>query len=187
MTEVEDSKEFRLTKNDIKKIIEEAIKEFEAQKVTESEKTIPLEAAEIDKALDLWERKLEQALKREKKFKKYGAQLKAAKQEIKADIAIAIEKMKQAEEDTAVVRNPIYRYLPWNLGRRIIMTHKRGARNWLGLLITGAGIVLFWRGIWDGSPYFLSIQGSLIVGGVILILMAWLEKRRIFSIFGQEE
>lgn len=186
MTKVDDKKEFRLTKDDIKKIIEETIEEFEAQKETESEKTIVLEDAEIDKSLDLWERKLEQALKREKKYEEYGDKLKEAKQEIKADIMIATKKMKEAEEDTAVITNPLYRYLPWNLGRRIIKTHKRGARNWLGLLITGVGIVLFWRGIWDGSPYFLSIQGSLIVGGVILILMAWLEKRRIFSLFGQE-
>jgi len=142
MTKVDDKKEFKLTKDDIKKIIEETIEEFEAQKETESEKTIVLEDAEIDKSLDLWERKLEQALKREKKYEEYGDKLKEAKQEIKADIMIATKKMKEAEEDTAVITNPLYRYLPWNLGRRIIKTHKRGARNWLGLLITGVGIVL---------------------------------------------
>ncbi len=61
-----------------------------------------------------------------------------------------------------------------------------GARSWLALLVTGIGIVLFWRGIWDGSTYIFSTMGSIVVGAVILIIMASLGKRQVFKIFGGE-
>ncbi|QLH05859.1 hypothetical protein [Nitrosopumilus ureiphilus] len=52
------------------------------------------------------------------------------------------------------------------------------------LLLTGIGLVLFWRGIWEMSAKFFSEDISLIVGLVILILVAIYERRQIFQFFG---
>ena len=60
-------------------------------------------------------------------------------------------------------------------------------RNFLALLMTGIGIVLFWRGIWDGSAYIFSTTGSLVIGAAILIIMAIIGRRQVFKIFGGGE
>ncbi|MDH3341363.1 MAG: hypothetical protein OEL84_08770 [Nitrosopumilus sp.] len=52
------------------------------------------------------------------------------------------------------------------------------------LLLTGIGLVLFWRGIWEMSAKFFSEDISLIVGLIILILVAIYERRQIFQFFG---
>jgi len=52
------------------------------------------------------------------------------------------------------------------------------------LLITGVGLVLFWRGIWEMSAKFFSEDISLIIGLIILILVAIYERRQIFQFFG---
>jgi len=52
------------------------------------------------------------------------------------------------------------------------------------LLLTGIGLVLFWRGIWEMSAKFFSEDISLIVGLIILILVAIYERRQIFEFFG---
>ncbi len=52
------------------------------------------------------------------------------------------------------------------------------------LLITGIGIVLFWRGIWETSEKVFSPEISLILGLGILILIALIEHRQIFKFFG---
>jgi len=55
------------------------------------------------------------------------------------------------------------------------------------LLLTGIGLVLFWRGIWEVSAKFFSEEISLIVGLVILMSVAIYERRQIFQFFGGEK
>ncbi|MEK0338937.1 MAG: hypothetical protein QQN46_01755 [Nitrosopumilus sp.] len=52
------------------------------------------------------------------------------------------------------------------------------------LLLTGIGLVLFWRGIWEVSAQFMSEEMSLIVGLIILISVAVYQKRQFFQFFG---
>jgi hypothetical protein len=52
------------------------------------------------------------------------------------------------------------------------------------LLLTGIGLVLFWRGIWEVSAKYFSEYVSLIVGLVILVGVAIYERRQIFQFFG---
>jgi len=52
------------------------------------------------------------------------------------------------------------------------------------LLLTGIGLVLFWRGIWEVSAKFFSEEISLIMGLVILMSVAIYERRQIFQFFG---
>jgi hypothetical protein len=52
------------------------------------------------------------------------------------------------------------------------------------LLLTGIGLVLFWRGIWEVSAKFFSEDISLIVGLVILISVAVYQRRQLFQFFG---
>jgi hypothetical protein len=52
------------------------------------------------------------------------------------------------------------------------------------LLLTGIGLVLFWRGIWEVSAKFFSEDWSLIIGLIILISVAIYERRQIFQFFG---
>jgi uncharacterized membrane protein SirB2 len=52
------------------------------------------------------------------------------------------------------------------------------------LLLTGIGLVLFWRGIWEVSAKFFSEYLSLIIGLIILISVSFYERRQIFQFFG---
>ena len=52
------------------------------------------------------------------------------------------------------------------------------------LLITGVGLVLFWRGIWETSAKLFSEEISLILGLIILVFVAIYERRQIFQFFG---
>ena len=52
------------------------------------------------------------------------------------------------------------------------------------LLLTGIGLVLFWRGIWEVSAKIFSEEISLIIGLVILVAIAIYERRQIFQFFG---
>ena len=52
------------------------------------------------------------------------------------------------------------------------------------LLITGVGLVLFWRGIWETSAKLFSEEISLILGLIILVSVAVYERRQIFQFFG---
>lgn len=52
------------------------------------------------------------------------------------------------------------------------------------LLLTGVGLILFWRGIWQMSEELFSDQISLILGLLILIGIAIFEKKQIFKILG---
>jgi hypothetical protein len=60
--------------------------------------------------------------------------------------------------------------------------------NYIGrtaiLLLTGVGLILFWRGIWQISEELISKQISLILGLVILFGIAVFEKKQIFKILG---
>ncbi|MDH3192569.1 MAG: hypothetical protein OEM18_07780 [Nitrosopumilus sp.] len=51
-------------------------------------------------------------------------------------------------------------------------------------LITGVGIVLFWRGIWEMSARYFSEEISLLAGLTILVLVAIYQRRQIFQFFG---
>ncbi|MFB5620117.1 MAG: hypothetical protein ACE5RC_03155 [Nitrosopumilus sp.] len=52
------------------------------------------------------------------------------------------------------------------------------------LLLTGVGLVLFWRGIWEVSARYFSEYVSLVVGLIILIGVAIIQRRQIFQFFG---
>jgi hypothetical protein len=52
------------------------------------------------------------------------------------------------------------------------------------LLLTGVGLILFWRGIWQISEKLFSEQISLILGLLILCGIAIFEKKQIFKILG---
>jgi hypothetical protein len=52
------------------------------------------------------------------------------------------------------------------------------------LLITGIGLVLFWRGIWETSTKLFSEEISLVLGLIILVSVAVYERRQIFQFFG---
>lgn len=52
------------------------------------------------------------------------------------------------------------------------------------LLITGVGLVLFWRGIWETSAKIFSEEVSLVLGLIILVSVAVYERRQIFQFFG---
>jgi hypothetical protein len=58
-----------------------------------------------------------------------------------------------------------------------------GKRTFL-LLVTGIGLVLFWRGIWETSSKLFSEEISLVLGLIILISVALYERRQIFQFFG---
>ncbi len=57
-------------------------------------------------------------------------------------------------------------------------------RRTIILLITGIGLVLFWRGIWETSAKIFSEEVSLILGLVLLVGVAVYERRQIFKFFG---
>jgi hypothetical protein len=52
------------------------------------------------------------------------------------------------------------------------------------LLLTGVGLILFWRGIWQVSEELFSEHISLILGLIILCSIAIFEKKQIFKILG---
>ncbi|MDH3611481.1 MAG: hypothetical protein OEM79_06945 [Nitrosopumilus sp.] len=52
------------------------------------------------------------------------------------------------------------------------------------LLLTGVGLVLFWRGIWETSAKLFSEEISLILGLIILVSVAVFERRQLFQFFG---
>jgi uncharacterized membrane protein SirB2 len=58
-----------------------------------------------------------------------------------------------------------------------------GKRTFL-LLVTGIGLVLFWRGIWETSSKLFSEEISLVLGLIILVSVALYERRQIFQFFG---
>ena len=59
-----------------------------------------------------------------------------------------------------------------------------GIKKTILLLITGIGIVLFWRGIWETSEKLFEPEISLILGLGILILIALVQRRQFFKFFG---
>jgi len=66
---------------------------------------------------------------------------------------------------------------------RQVLSSITGKRTIL-LLITGVGLVLFWRGIWETSAKLFSEEISLVLGLIILVLVAVYERRQIFQFFG---
>jgi hypothetical protein len=57
-------------------------------------------------------------------------------------------------------------------------------RRTIFLLLTGIGLVLFWRGIWETSAKLFSEEISLVLGVAILVGVAVAERRQIFKFFG---
>ncbi|RJQ23089.1 hypothetical protein C4565_11040 [Candidatus Parcubacteria bacterium] len=104
------------------------------------------------------------------------------------DVIKIIEKMKKRDEERIEITNPLYphkKILGKIPGTLRLNLHSRGATKWLGFLLTGVGVLIFSRGIWDATEVLFSIQGSLIIGAAIIILMAWLERKKIFAVFGE--
>ena len=101
-----------------------------------------------------------------------------------------VEKIKEAEKREDDSSNPLYQskgnWWVLKLNRLIKRKHDRSTRNWLGLLFTGLGLLIISSGIWNASEEIFSIQGSILLGAIILGLMAWLERRKVFAVFGQE-
>lgn len=52
------------------------------------------------------------------------------------------------------------------------------------ILLGFIAIILLWRGIWEVSAKLFSAEVSLILGIVILIVIAAIEKRPIYKFFG---
>lgn len=105
------------------------------------------------------------------------------------EISKDIRQINEEFETAAEIENPIipkkwyHRWFPWLLyGKGSV----RSERNWIALLFAGVGLGLIFNGISEASSALQSIQGSLILGAIILALLAWLEKRRVFSLLGQE-
>lgn len=141
-------------------------------------------------ALNQVKKDLTKALEADNKFEIKEANKKTAEiTKMVNDVIKMIEKIKKQNEERIEINNPLYppkklgRYFPAVLRPKL---HSRGATNWLGFLLTGVGVLIFSRGIWDASETLFSIQGSLIIGATIIGLMAWLERKKIFAVFGQE-
>ncbi len=66
----------------------------------------------------------------------------------------------------------------------IIMENNILTKRTFLLLLTGTGLVLFWRGIWEVSAKFISEEISLIIGLIILISVALYQRRQLFQLFG---
>ena len=66
----------------------------------------------------------------------------------------------------------------------MIEVRKENHRHVLALLITGVGVVLFWRGIWEISAKYFSEEISLVLGLGILIGVALGERRQLFKFVG---
>lgn len=62
----------------------------------------------------------------------------------------------------------------------------RSARNSISLLMAGIGLVVLSSGIWESAGELMSIQGRLIIGTIMVAMTAWLERRKVFALFGQE-
>ena len=104
------------------------------------------------------------------------------------DVIKSLIKIKKQDEKRIAISNPLYPYkklLHFLPGTLRLNLHSRGAIKWVGFLLTGVGVVIFSRGIWDAADTIFSIQGSLIIGAAIIILMAWLERKKLFAVFGE--
>lgn len=122
----------------------------------------------------------------ELKFKKESERLNKKIDEIigKVEDLREEERKKGLNLANPLNESKIFSYLPWlkNFTKRAT----RESNNWLGLLFAGVGVTFIGRGVWDASEELFSIQGSIIIGSFILGLVAWLERRKIFALFGQE-
>jgi hypothetical protein len=98
------------------------------------------------------------------------------------------EKIRNDEIKNKEFLNPLYpnkRILKIPIIARL-RGHGRGTRNWLGLLLTGTGLGILGSGVWGATEIFFSVQGSIVIGLIILLLTAWLARRKVFALFGQE-
>lgn len=97
-----------------------------------------------------------------------------------------IEKIKKDDHSNIEFENPLYpAKWPGRSTPAIFRwkNYNRGARNWLGFLVTGVGLIILGRGIWDASAELFTIQGSIVIGAIMMGLMAWLERRKLFDVF----
>ena len=100
-----------------------------------------------------------------------------------------IKQIKGEEENSVQYENPLYpkkrleQFFPFLSYRK---SHQRSSRSWVALLFAGVGLGLIFTGITEASLALQSIQGSLIMGTIILALLAWLERKKVFSLLGQE-
>jgi len=92
-----------------------------------------------------------------------------------------MEKIKKDDQDLKY-ENPFYppsKVFSWS-------KKKRSARNSLSLFMAGVGLIVLSSGIWEASGDILSIQGRIIIGAIMIAMTAWLERRKVFALFGQE-
>jgi len=55
------------------------------------------------------------------------------------------------------------------------------------LFLTGVGLILCWRGIWELSAELFDPKVSLILGLAILVGLAAIKKRQLFKVFGMAD
>jgi hypothetical protein len=128
--------------------------------------------------------------KKEKKARKKAQQI----DKMINEVIRLTEKIREEESQEKQFSNPLYpkptiAKIPL-IGKIPISGkfrgHGRGTINWLGLLLTGMGLGILGSGVWSATEHLFSIQGSIIIGLIIILLTAWLARRKVFALFGQE-
>lgn len=195
MTGEKENKSFKITKEELdalkKEIIDELSKKIDSilDSRDESDPYNKLEKYSRE-AMTFVEDELTRALKTGDPKKINKIKKKADKIDKMVDeIVQVIEKIKKEDHSNIEFENPLYPATWPGRSTPAIFRWKnynRGARNWLGFLVTGIGLIILSRGIWDGAAELFSIQGSIIVGGIMMALMAWLERRKLFDVFAGE-
>ena len=174
--------------NELKKeIVDEITKKMESQKDMDPYANLSVITQE---AMNQVKRELANALQRGNQKEIDNARKKQEDiQKALTKIAQIVEQIKGEEENSIQYENPLYpkkrlhQVFPWVYYRK---SHKRSSRNWVALLFAGVGLGLIFTGIGEASLALQSIQGSLIMGTIILALLAWLERKKVFSLLGQE-
>lgn len=92
--------------------------------------------------------------------------------------------IEEIKRDDMLIKNDNPFYPPTKIFS--LRRKQRSARNSLSLLMAGTGLLILSSGVWDAAGDFLSIQGRLIIGTIIVAMTAWLERRKVFALFGQE-
>lgn len=190
--------DYEKLKNEIAEILDARLNELKkeiADEITEKMKSQDVEpyanlSIITQQAMNQVKRELADALQRGNQVAINNARKKQEDiQKTLKNIQKYVEQIKGEEENSVQFENPLYpkkrlyQIFPWLYYRK---SHKRSSRNWLALLFAGVGLGLIFTGIGEASLALQSTQGSLIMGTIILALLAWLEKRKVFSLLGQE-
>ena len=111
------------------------------------------------------------------------------------EVLRATYKIRDDEIKEKEFRNPLYFKIQRpnieNLRERFfnklfyLRIKKGNTSNWLSLLIAGIGLITLWNGIEETIVYRLSAQGMIVLGISTLGLIAWLQRQKVFQIFGE--